>query len=169
MVVKLLEIFSMLICDLISPRIRPLSAVYLVAIAVVSLGASGCGPSHPETAPVSGVVSFDGKPLAHVMVMFFPQDVTDARIGICMTNAEGKFTDVSTFGTGDGAVVGHHNVSVTEAWPPDIKEIPTDNSGMERSPPRGPWAAKYRDSTSGALQVDVIANENNVFEFELSK
>ena len=141
----------------------------LVVIAMLAFCALGCGPSRPATAPVSGVVSHNGKPVANAMVTFFPQNVADAMIGRAYTDAEGRFNSVSTFGSGDGAVVGTHKVSVTEGWPPDLKEIPRDASGMEKTPPRGPWAAKYRDSMSGALTADVVAKKANSFEFDLTK
>lgn len=149
---------------------RPIAKTPLAGciLALVAIGTVGCGPSTPPTALVSGVVKCDGKPVVHAMVTFFPQGVTDAKIGFGQTDAEGKFTTVSTFGNGDGVVVGHHKVAITEAWPPDLKEVPKDNTGMEKSPPRGPWVAKYRDSSSGALQVDVGAKEKNFFEFELT-
>lgn len=159
----------MLIRALTSRAVRPFKFGFNFALVFATLTAFGCSPSHPETAPTSGTVSYGGKPLAHVMVMFFPQNVSEARIGYAKTDAEGRFKAVSTFGTGDGVVVGHHNVSITEAWPPDIKEVPKDATGMEKSPPRGPWDAKYRDSATGALQVDVIAKQENFFEFDLMK
>lgn len=128
----------------------------------------GCSEDGPLTAPVDGIVKFEGKPVPHAVVMFFPQKVPNGRIGFAQADAEGKFTEVRTEGTSGGAVVGSHFVTVTEGWPPD-KEIPVDNSGMQKSPPRGPWAQKYRDSSSGALKVDVIEGQDNHFEFELSK
>lgn len=139
----------------------------IAAVAVLGLLA-GCSQDGPLTAPVDGIVTFGGKPVQHAKVMFFPQKVTNGRIGFAQTNVEGKFSDVRTEGTSGGAVVGSHFVTITEDWPPG-QEIPVDKSGMQKSPPRGPWAQKYRDSSSGALKVDVKEGQDNHFEFELSK
>jgi hypothetical protein len=130
---------------------------------------AGCSASGPETAPVDGVVTFGGKPVQYAMVSFLPQDIPDGRTGFAQTDADGKFSHVITSGlTEDGAVVGTHFVTITEGWPPD-QPIPMDDMGMQKSPPRGPWAQKYRDSASQALKVEVVAGKQNHFEFDLSK
>jgi hypothetical protein len=128
----------------------------------------GCSKNGPPTAPVDGIVTYNGKPVAHAVVMFFPQNVPEGSIGFTQTDTEGKFADVRTEGTSGGAVVGSHFVTVTEGWPPG-QEVPVDNSGMQKSPPRGPWAQKYRDSSSAALKVEVVRGQKNHFGFDLSK
>ena len=128
----------------------------------------GCGDSGPPMAPVEGVVTFDGKPVQYARVMFFPQNVPGAQTGFAQTDAEGKFSEVLTGGKATGVVVGSHFVTVTEARPPD-QEIPRDQMGMQKSPPRGPWAQKYRDSSNPALKVEVVEGKTNHFEFDLAK
>lgn len=128
----------------------------------------GCGESGPPVAPVEGVVTYGGKPVAYANVMFFPQSVPGGMTGFAQTDAAGKFSSVLTGGTRAGAVIGAHFVTVTEGWPPD-QEIPVDASGMQKSPPRGPWGQKYRDSTNPALKVEVKADTVNHFDFDLSQ
>lgn len=128
----------------------------------------GCGESGPPTAPVDGVVTYKGKPVQYANLIFLPQNVPGGQTGFAQTDAEGKFDQVLTGGKIPGAVVGSHFVTVTEGWPPD-QEIPTDQMGMQKSPPRGPWANKYRDSSNPALKVEIIAGQDNHFDFELSE
>ena len=145
--------------------------VYRLIPFMVILGsfASGCSQSgSPPTAPVEGVVTYEGEPVQYAKVIFFPQNVPDAAVGFAQTDAEGRFSEVITAGSTGGAVVGSHFVTVTEGWPPD-QEIPVDESGMEKSPPPGPWGQEYRDSTNPALKVEVVAGEKNHFDFELSE
>jgi len=130
---------------------------------------SGCSDNGPATAPVDGVVTFAGKPVPFAMVVFLPQNAPDGQPGYAQTDADGKFSNVSTAGKStNGVVVGTHFVTVTEAWPPD-KEIPVDEMGMQKTPPRGVWGQKYRDSSNPALKVEVVGGKNNHFGFDLSK
>lgn len=129
---------------------------------------AGCGEQGPAVAPVSGVVTYQGKPVQYARVMFFPQNVPGAQTGFAQTDAQGRFSEVLTGGTQSGAVVGSHFVTVTEGWPP-AQEVPKDASGMQRTPPRGPWDQKYRDSSNPALKVEVVGGQDNHFDFELSK
>ena len=130
--------------------------------------ATGCSESGPPTAPVDGVILFKGKPVQYAKLTFFPQNLPDAPTGVAQTDADGKFSKVVSAGTINGAAVGTHFVTVTEGWPPGEK-IPVDDMGQEKTPPRGPWAQKYRDSTSPFLKAEVAASKTNHFEFDLSK
>ena len=138
-----------------------------ISLMLVSVLIAGCGVSGPPTAPVSGVVTYEGKPVQYAKVMFFPQGIPDALTGFAQTDAEGRFTEVIS-GTKKGAFVGHNFVTITEEWPPDV-EIPESPDGMQKEPPRGPWDQKYRDSTDPALKVDIVADGDNYFEFEISE
>ena len=144
------------------PRVIPI-------LMLLTFGVVVCSQTGPATAPVDGEVSYKGKPVPFVKVTFIPRNDASGNIGIAQTGADGKFAKVVTAGlTGNGAVVGAHNVTVTESWPPD-KSIPVDEMGQQKSPPRGPWPQKYRDSANPALQVEIVAGQNNHFEFDLSK
>jgi len=144
------------------------AVVVALLIAGVWCGCSGEAEG-PPTAPVSGVVKYQGQPVKHAKVVLFPQDVAGGTTAIGFTDEEGRFDHVTNAGSGDEtAVVGKHFVTVTESWPPDAT-IPVDDMGMQQQPPRGPWAQKFRDSASGALQVEVLADKDNTVELDLSK
>ena len=138
----------------------------LIVVIIVS-AISGCGESGPPTAPVTGVVIYQGEPVEYAKVMFFPQGIPDAVTGFAQTDVEGKFSEVFS-GTKKGAFVGTNYVTITEEWPPG-EEIPEGPSGMQLEPPRGPWAQKYRDSSNPALKVEVVADQENHFEFDISE
>lgn len=49
-------------------------AACLLACAVFGLLLAGCGPSGPETFPVSGTVTWNGQPLPEGTILFAPAD-----------------------------------------------------------------------------------------------
>jgi hypothetical protein len=87
-------------------RWRVLAGLALVALA-------GCGGGR---APVSGVVTLDGQPLADASVSFEPADAsaTDPAGGsYAKTDAAGRYTLKMVKGDGRGAVVGKHVVRIS--------------------------------------------------------
>ncbi len=112
---------------------------------------------------------FKGQPVPHAKVLFLPQKVANGQTCIGQTDAEGRFSKIVMAKTGaTGAVLGTYSVSITEGWPPNTP-IPVDDLGQEKSPPRGKWPQKYRDSASSSLQAEVVAGKANHFEFDLTK
>jgi hypothetical protein len=73
---------------------------------------AGCGSKLPTTAPVSGTVLLDGKPVEGAAVSLVPN--AGGRFGYGTTDAQGKFT-ISTYGDNDGATLGGHKILVTKA------------------------------------------------------
>jgi hypothetical protein len=74
------------------------------------LSVAGCGDGHPQTVPVTGIVTFaDGTPLAGGQIELESVEHRVNARGIL--DAEGGFR-LSTFRDGDGAVVGEHRVIV---------------------------------------------------------
>ncbi|MCC6508136.1 MAG: carboxypeptidase regulatory-like domain-containing protein [Pirellulaceae bacterium] len=131
-----------------------------MAVALVSagIGLIGCAGSYQtsdieETAPVSGVLTYQGKPLEHYQVVFMP--FNGSRVGTATTDAEGKFT-MGTNDAGDGSPVGEMKVAISFVGPPSTVEAGTeliidDPSKMPRPKVRIP--AKYNDpETSGITQ-----------------
>jgi hypothetical protein len=120
----------------------------------------GCGPSRPETVPVSGSVTLDGKPVENASVAFFPVDGGLPARG--MTDASGKFT-LMTFVAGDGALPGNHRVSVTKSETVttapavevggDQMETPTDGGAAENVKHLLP--IEYSSPSSSQLSVEV--------------
>lgn len=98
----------------------------------------GCGGGEkgPELAPVSGVVTLDGKPVANASILFNPTAGGQPATG--MTDASGKYT-LRTKKPGDGAIVGAHGVGITMTKAPTATKKKTvataDPSNPEVSGP----------------------------------
>ena len=74
----------------------------------------GCGESLPETTPVTGTVTFAGKPLTSGDVTLHPQVIAEGlprRPARGSLDAAGTF-QLSTFRSGDGAVPGTYHVTI---------------------------------------------------------
>jgi len=83
-----------------------------LGLAVALAGGCGRENSHGLTlAPVKGVVSYQGRPLADAQVAFLPE--TPGQLpAMGMTDAEGRY-ELLTIVPGDGASLGKHRVTVT--------------------------------------------------------
>jgi hypothetical protein len=138
-------------------RTTPTSCRLLI-VGVAGLLCLGCGRGVPRTAPVSGVVKYRGQPVAGASVMFMP---AGQRAATADTDESGRFK-LSTFSSGDGAIVGTHSVTIVkkEAIPdPKAKDSPY-RMARDVLPPR------YGMVNSSGLKVDVPpeGNENLVFD-----
>jgi hypothetical protein len=128
-----------------------------VAGVLLLLWSSGCGPSGPEIASVSGRVTMDGKPLANATVVFIPEN---GRPAGATTDSDGRY--VLNFAQGRrGAIPGKNMIRVTTQRDPtpgeDGKAIP----GSKETIP-----AKYNAATE--LTFDVQPKKKNVANFDLT-
>jgi hypothetical protein len=118
-----------------------------LSIAMLSLLAVGCsGSTRQEVAHVGGIVTFGGKGVGGVAVMFSPLDSNGSRSGksaIGITAADGSFR-LTTYEADDGAGIGKHRVEFTT------------------HDPNGKLPGRYR----GPKEVEVKPDEN-VFNFKL--
>ncbi len=81
-----------------------------VTLAVFGSALPGCGSKFPETFPVTGTVTLDGKPVSGAAVVFTPDE---GRQATGTTDDAGRF-ELSTFELGDGALPGKHRVTVAK-------------------------------------------------------
>lgn len=116
----------------------------------------GCGRGHEkETASVRGTVILDGAPYPGGSVMFVPAEGRGATGNI---DAQGNFV-LSTYGNGDGAIVGRHQIAIFPA-----------KGGFESSElPAGyrPLPSQYQNTGSSGLEREVVADQENVFDLQL--
>ena len=124
------------------------------------LSLAGCTPAedHPETAPVSGVVLYQGQPVAQAEVAFRPEG--DGANGIGRTDAQGLFV-ISTYGDEDGAVVGEHVVTVQLYPEGGLPGMEVETTDIAPIPP------KYADPLASPLSEEVTSGQKNEFEFTL--
>lgn len=135
---------------------------WLPALAVCCLTAMilGCGSNNRlATAPVSGTVTLDGKPLPYGQVVFQPLNGRIAKGSI----EDGRFT-LGTYEAADGAVMGRHRVSVSAR-----KKLEGEEPGAPGVPRFGPSLIpeRYDDSAASGLEFEVVSGDN-IFHIELS-
>jgi hypothetical protein len=154
-------------------------------IVVGSLILAGCsGPegdaNRRPTAPTSGVVMYQGKPVADATVSFLAIS-GDPISAFGLTDAQGKFT-MRTYEDGDGAPVGEHQVTITKTeagkqppgpprtGPDEFDPNKYDPPGFGVTPPpvvKHLIPEKYASSATSGLKATVTADKPNEFTFDL--
>lgn len=141
---------------------RPQSARLLILGLAASL-AAGCGakrdPKLPATVPVSGKVSLKGSPLEIGTITFHPEADTKGNPADGRLLAGGEFA-LSTYQSGDGAVLGKHKVTI---------QIPPRLDGEPPRPASLVVPKEYTAVQSTPLTADVKETGDNRFEFTVEE
>lgn len=136
---------------------------WIVTLAAVGLIA-GCNQSPYDLAPVRGTVTIDGQPFTSGRVMFAPAAIGERRktgkpaFGLLAT--DGSF-ELTTYETGDGAVVGEHWVTLIKLKPP------SDAVEADGQPPA--LAAADFARVTYPTRVTVAAQESNQIDIRFTK
>jgi hypothetical protein len=139
--------------------IGPLHArnVSPVAICIIILlAAVGCG--RPTMAKVSGIVTWQGKPVPDAIVQVIHKNRPGAS---GRTDAAGRFS-LTTLKPGDGAFIGPVRVTVQPFLPGTDPDKPTPPP-----PPRPDIPDRYRTVNKTPLTAEVVAGTKNVIDFKL--
>ncbi len=140
----------------------------LLMLAATSLGCSSGEtallPGRSPTIPVHGKITLNGAPIEGATVMFFSEKLAITSYG--KTDATGNY-QLTTYEPGDGAPVGHYQVSVKKSQqtivePSDHPAIPPKSQTSQLLPPQ------YSDYDSSQLKAVVAEGGNNAFQFNLS-
>ena len=142
----------------------------LSILAGLALLTAGCSSEPYKTAPVSGQITLNGKPLAGAAVLFQPI-ATDGNnnpgpgsTGI--TDADGRYTlTLTTLREPKGAVVGKHMVRVTAH--DDTQQDPSDDTPKRQAKPLARVLAKYNQAKA-ILEFDVPASGTKSADFKLT-
>jgi hypothetical protein len=144
-------------------RCRCSKLVSLVSLIAVLGCGGGSGDQFP-TANVTGKVTLDGQPVTGGEVLFSPLaangEKSAGKSGVGKVAADGSFA-VSTYGNGDGAVVGKHRVAF---FPPSSAETPAGPEGGHAGTPSSPYAGM----TPKQVEVTVSKGANKI-DIELVK
>ena len=112
--------------------------------AALALTSSGCGAGNGLTlGRVQGKITYKGEPVKYGTVSFVPDATKGSDGPMAMGNIKEDGTYIlSTSDAGDGAVVGHHKISVIGLDPvpvnPDDKPLPTpDEAPLEYMKTKG--------------------------------
>jgi len=141
----------------------------LLASLVAQVGLAGCGSGDGLSRhPISGVVKFDGKPLANGMIQFFPTATAGPAIAAGATIAGGQYA----IPTAEGLVPGPYKVMISSVGGKE-KAAPGESSEEGAMPGLGPLhppeliPARY--NVKSELTATVKEEGPNQFDFDLEK
>lgn len=163
--------------------------VVFIANLVVLVSLTSCNKTEgPDTVPVTGVVTLDGKAVEGAQVVFVPAGSGRAASGV--TNATGQFT-LTTLNPQDGAVVGNYQVTIAKVAG-DMPSVDLSGLSEEEANKKAAEAyysseaaknvgnpkqqakatdllpAKYKDAAKSELKAEVKAGQENKFDFKLT-
>ena len=136
---------------------------------------SGCGPSSQieGLVPASGVVFYDGTPVAQATVIFSPTfSGKNARPVSATTDEKGHFS-MMTLNPGDGAFPGEYVVTIakTEQMGEPKKETMPDGKVVERGRTderiREMLPVKYKEAKTSGLTITIPEKGDKNIEFKL--
>ncbi len=130
-----------------------------LALAILS-GCSDSGPERAETVPVTGVLTIGGKAIEGATVTFHHKE---QRESTGTTDKDGKFT-LTTYDTGDGAIPGHHQITIT--FTPQTETSDLDALAKEQAKAKL-IPQKYNSTETSGLEKEVKEGEDNHFPLEL--
>jgi hypothetical protein len=138
-----------------------------VSIAVLT-GCSSDADKRPKRVPVTGTITYNGKPLANAAIAFVPFGA-GANAATGTTNASGNFI-LTTFKTDDGAIPGTYGISIAAVIDdnrnPDGTQIYSDEDPRWK-PPKSSIPVRYSNPKKSELTAEVVAGKPNVFDFPL--
>lgn len=147
---------------LTNPTMHLPKPLYSVA-AVAALFASGCGDEGYDLAPVSGVVTLDGKPLAGGVIQYQPlggESMSPGPGSAGVLDSEGRYQlQTQTSPRRDGAVIGTHQVRIYSR----NAEAPATDVDTNTTPELVPPKYNYRTEIS----IDVPAEGRDDADFHL--
>ncbi|MEO2020864.1 MAG: hypothetical protein ABGX05_03480 [Pirellulaceae bacterium] len=148
----------------------------VVALMVSSLG---CGAKSEDVNPVTGKITYDGKPLVDARIRLQATNAGASRVYACDSTADGSFAIEAVYadGTKQGAPVGKYKVLVgkfektaaPETSDPDADEameLEMVEGMQEGEDPTESMTAKtqinekFNNSSTTPLELEVVAGEN---------
>lgn len=158
-------------------RFRSLPLACFVSTFSLIVGClGGGGQGRPDIAPVSGKVTYNDQAVDGAVVRFTKEGAN--RVASGTTDAQGEFK-LTTYDTGDGAIVGEHRVTISKfalkssASSPtnmnaeDYGKLMTSGEGIPTVETTATIPAKYANPEQSGLTRTVVKDEANVFNFDL--
>lgn len=143
----------------------PLQARWLLIPTLLLAITGGCG-SGIDLAPVEGSVEFDGAPLTtfdNAAVVFTPKQ---GRLATGIIQKNGDF-QLSTYGNGDGVMVGIAKLSVSATTKTSSTRDATIEDRYSESQTRDLIPSKFRNPDTSGLTCEVRPGETNAFRILL--
>jgi hypothetical protein len=149
----------------------------LLLIAISGLAGCGSGKKSLGTVPVTGRVTYQGKPVDKAVVAFDPQE-SQRPVATGITDSNGRF-QLGTLAPGDGAVPGEYAVLISKAEtaapvggqmsPQDLKKAYEERQKAGGKTPDSVQSlipVKYSKANTSGLTALIKAQKND-FTFEL--
>jgi hypothetical protein len=122
---------------------------------------AGCGPSRPGTVPVSGRVTWQGKPIVEGRITFYPATGRPATAAI---GSDGVY-HLRTFQGNDGAVLGKYCVTIEAKrvsglkLPKSVEQEMREGFASDVQEPKVEWLVpeKYSQQSTSPLTAEVTA------------
>ena len=139
-------------------------AASLCAIVIMSSLGCGSGIKAPRLHPVSGKVTFQGKPVPGATLVFIPANEDPNKPSIersaGKTDEQGSYELTWGIDEAIGSPAGKYKVFITA-----FQEV--DDSFDSEAKPPSLIPEKYNSPVSSGLTADVKENDDNVINFEL--
>ncbi|QDU13718.1 hypothetical protein CA11_15040 [Gimesia maris] len=144
------------------PFIFSNSVLFVFCLIIVTM--TGCGDGHPARSPVSGTISYNGKPLKIGSLLFVPVKGGPPAQG--KVRGDGFYV-METFGTEDGVIPGDYKVMITALTSSGGSGLPEDTVKANAEPVSviPEW---YGDLEKSGLRVTVVADKPNTIDFPLT-
>lgn len=136
----------------------------------------GKSANREKTVRVTGVVTYQNKPVEGATVTFNPGTGSTARAAFGVTDSNGKYS-LTTYESNDGAIPGKYFVTVAKKVGPERPADPAREEDyvppedMPKQPVAAPVSvlpAKYAAPTTSGLTADVTDKSGQTFDFPLA-
>jgi hypothetical protein len=146
------------------------TAMSLVAGLSLMLAIAGCSgdPNPTKLGKVYGTVTYKGKPVEAGHIVFTPSAEKGGATGQTATgeiSSDGSY-DLTTFNTGDGAILGQHVVTVTVTEKGYVMPKPKGDSTIDYKLPKIQSPKKYATADKSPLRCTVVEGKQE-FNIEL--
>lgn len=146
-----------------------LAATGLVAILIAAQSGCGGDPTLPKLGKIHGKVTYNGKPVDAGHIVFTPVAGKGGETGQSATGEIGEdgSYEMTTFNTGDGAILGQHTVTV-ELRPKgeDAYPKPKADGTIDYKLPKSLGPKKYAKADTSPLKCTVVP-EGGEFNIDL--
>jgi hypothetical protein len=141
----------------------------LTLAVVLAAAAGGCtGDGKQPLAPLTGTVTYKGKPVVGASMTFIPDD-TAMRPAIALTDASGRYV-METYEPRDGAAVGSGRLAISLRGPSKKIKPGMGDAALEQLAEAGDPLVplRYFDPDKSGLRFDVKAKTGNRYDIELT-